>query len=82
MNLTDTAYIVFWEIPSPRRDGIPLLDLDLHRRILLLQSESVRGCWSFELLGVRMGALYYQSRCWHNVCCFIVLQHLTVRVRR
>ena len=30
VDLADTADIVFGEIPSPRRDGVPLLDLDFH----------------------------------------------------
>jgi hypothetical protein len=30
VDLADTADIVFWDIPPPGRDGVPLLDCDLH----------------------------------------------------
>jgi hypothetical protein len=30
VDLTDAADIVLGEIPSPRRDGVPLLDLHFH----------------------------------------------------
>lgn len=33
MDLANTTDVVFWDIPSPCRDGIPFSDRDLHIRV-------------------------------------------------
>lgn len=34
---TDAAHLVFGHVPSPRRDGVPLLDSDFHGGVPIVE---------------------------------------------
>lgn len=54
MHLADTTHVVVRNVPSPRRDGVPLGNLDLHA--VVDPGAAELWCWQFFAGTARRGS--------------------------